>query len=396
MLALMLENHAIYLDSNSGAPLKPQVVKALQLFLENENPLLPNPSSIHFYGRKAKRLVSDAREKLSRSISSKTSPEQILFTSSGTEANQWAIRSIFEPLFLKGEKPHWITTPVEHDSVLKMVEWIRSRGGTVDFLEVDQNGSPRIEGLDDLWKKETRLVSVLWVNNETGVISDIQAFSKKISEFNGFLHLDAAQAWGKLDLDVEKSGAHLVSFSGHKIGALNGIGALWHQAGIPLNSILLGSQESGRRGGTENLMGIVSLGAAATSILPGNSAEFTEKFQPLRDRLEHSILELIEGVKVNGQGASRVANTLSLSFSGVDGESLVLALDMEGFSVSAGSACSSGALSPSHVLLAMGRSKQEALASIRISLGGMVSWPELEKLVYSLKKVIARLRVRKD
>jgi cysteine desulfurase len=389
VLPRVRQRPAIYLDANAGAPLHPEVLKALRTLLSSKEFLFSNPSSIHQQGQRARRSISDARDKICHSFSSKTSPEQILFTSSGTDSNQWAIRSVLEPLFLKGEKPHWITTPVEHDSILKMIDWVKVHGGTVDLLPVDQNGAPQANGLDSLWKKETRLVSTLWVNNETGVVSDIQEFSKKIIENKGVLHLDAAQAWGKIPLDIEKSGAHLVSFSGHKIGALSGTGVLWHREGTPLHPILFGSQENGRRGGTENIMGIISLGVAAENINPDG---YIKKFQPLRDQLEHLLLEEFEHIKVNGQGGSRVANTLSLSFSNLDTENLVLSLDLEGYSVSAGSACSSGAFSPSHVLLAMGRSRQEAKASLRVSLGGDITWTELERFVYALKEILFRLK----
>jgi cysteine desulfurase len=327
------------------------------------------------------------------SLGTKTDPEQLVFTSGGTEANQLAIRSILEPRLARGERPHWITTPVEHDSVLQLVEWLEKRGGTVSRLPVDGDGAPAASALEALVRPETALVSSVWVNNETGVVTDVAALAAacaKAGQGRIALHLDAAQAWGKIPLDVERSGAQLVTFSAHKIGGLAGTGIVWLRRGTAIDAVLPGKQEKGRRGGTENVVGAVAAGAAAAAIDP---AAWSARLGPLRDQLERAICERIPGCIVNGGSAARrVANTLNLSFEGVEGDGLVMALDLAGYSVSAGSACASGVLEPSHVLLAMGRTRQQAMAAIRVSLHEGNTEAELEGFVAALAGVVGRMR----
>ena len=389
----MSQKNANYLDFNAGAPLHPSVVKKLRLFFsdfsESETPLLANPSSIHSYGRTAKSELAEARESIAASLGTKTDPEQLILTSSGTEANQLAIRSVLEPKFLKGEKVHWITTPVEHDSVLQMQAWVKERGGEVSLLPVDNLGAPQVSELAQLWRPETALLSLLWVNNETGVISPVVDAIQAVRARGGLIHVDGAQAWGKLPIDLEALGAHFATFSGHKIGGFAGTGVLWVGRGVRVQTTILGKQEKGRRGGTENLAGWMSVGAAAQNI---NPLEWQKKVEPFRDRLESLIESQISGTSVNGKGAPRVANTLNLTFDGVEGDGLVMALDLAGFAVSSGSACSSGVIEPSHVLLAMGRSKTQAMAAVRVSIGESTPWNTLESFAYALKATVERVR----
>ncbi|MDR3607676.1 MAG: cysteine desulfurase family protein [Oligoflexia bacterium] len=382
---------AIYLDANAGAPLKPAAIAAIRPLLNSEDGLLPNPSSIHAHGRKAKRWVAEAREKIAASLGSSVDPEQLVFTSSGTEANQLAIRSVLEARLEQGGRPHWILSPIEHDSTLQLVDWLVKRGGGVSFLPVDAQGRIEVSRISDLFRPETALVSVVWVNNETGVIADIPALIQETERRKITLHLDAAQAWGKLPLDLGSLGADLVTFSGHKIGALAGIGLVSIRRGTALHGLIRGKQEKGRRGGTENLLGIVSMGAAAQDLDP---VAWTKRVSPLRDRLQSVIRQRpgLAGVQINGEEAPRVANTLSLSFEGVGGDGLVMALDLAGYSVSAGSACSSGVLEPSHVLLAMGRTKAQAVSAIRVSLVDEVPLPVLDGFADALEKVVVRAR----
>ncbi len=214
------------------------------------------------------------------------------------------------------------------------------------------------------------MLSLLWVNNETGAVTDLERFSQWASNRGFLFHVDAAQAWGKIPMDVSQLGAHYVSVSGHKIGALPGTGALWIDRGVSVQSTICGKQEKGRRGGTENLIGILSLGAAAKDL---NPVAWDEQVRPIRDRLENAIYARIDGTRINSRSAKRVANTINLSFEGVEGDGLVMALDLAGYSVSSGSACSSGVLEPSHVLMAMGRTPKQAMAAVRVSLP--VTWP---------------------
>lgn len=378
-----------YLDSNAGAPLKPEVGEALASFLRGASPLIPNPSSIHSHGRRAKRALAEAREQVAASLGKQIDSEQIVFTSSGSEANQLAIRSTFEPLLKRGEKPHWITTPVEHDSNQQMVSWLIERGGSVSFLPVDSDGNPQVDQWESLVRPETALTSVMWVNNETGVITDVHRLAALVQKRGQILHIDAAQAWGKLEISLERLGAHWVTFSGHKIGALAGSGALWMARGRVAHALVLGKQEKGRRGGTENLLGAVAMGAAAATLRP---LEWAARVEPLRDRLQNAICQCIPGTEVNGGGAPRVANTLNLTFQGVEGDGLVIALDLAGYSVSSGSACASGVLEPSHVLLAMGKSRAQAMAAVRISLVDEMNWNELEGFILALERTVNRVR----
>jgi cysteine desulfurase len=316
-------------------------------------------------------------------------PEQLVFTSSGTEANQLAIRSVLEPKFAAGEPVHWITTPVEHDSVLQMVEWVKSKGGSTSHILIDKTGQPDPETLRSLIQPHTALISAVWANNETGVLTDVKGIAKVAHAFKIPLHLDGAQVWGKYPLDLETCGAQFVAFSAHKIGGLAGTGILWLKRGNPARGMILGKQEKGRRGGTENLLGAVAAGVAAATLRP---LEWIEKVGPLRDRLESVISDRIPGTSINGAEAKRIANTVNFNFDGVEGDSLVMALDMAGFAVSSGSACSSGVLEPSHVLMAMGRTKGQAMAALRVSLSDRVTWEELESFVAALEQTVSRVR----
>lgn len=390
----MLARAGIYLDINAGAPLRPQVVEALLSFLspstDGERVLLPNPSSIHTPGRDAKRRLTRAREQVARSLGSRTvRPEQIVFTSSGTESNQLAIRCVLEPLFLEGRKPHWILAATEHDSVLRMIPWVERQGGSVSLLPVDDQGLPRLDRLSELWKPETALVSLIWVNNETGVLIDPTSWAREIRSRGAHLHLDGAQAWGKIHFDLGELGADYVSFSGHKIGALPGSGALWMADAAKRGaSTVLGSQEEERRGGTENLLGAIAMGAAASVL---NPEEWGKKTSDLRDRMESEVLDRVSDVIINGARVARVGNTSSLSFQGISG-GLIPSLDLQGYFVSAGSACSAGTPEPSHVLLAMGRTKEEALSSVRVSLSEDLRWDDCLGFVSALETSVRNLR----
>ena len=389
----MQRRTAIYLDANAGAPLKPTVQEVLFSWLKEPSVIIPNSSSIHAYGRKAKKAVAEARESIAFSLGPKTDPEQLIFTSSGTESNQLVIQSVIRSALDQGIKPHWITTPVEHDSNRQMVEWVLRQGGTVSELPVDQQGVPVALALREMIRPETVLVSALWVNNETGVISPIEKISSICRKAEVCLHVDGAQAWGKLPLDLDHLGAQWVTFSGHKIGALAGTGVVWVARGQKVHSVILGKQEKGRRGGTENTLGVIALGAAARSLDP---VGWAARVAPLRDRLQAELCQQISGMIVNGGEARRVANTLNLSFEGIEGDSLIMALDLAGYSVSSGSACASGVLEPSHVLMAMGRSKREAMAAVRISLADEMPWDDLEQFCKALKTIVERVRSVKD
>ena len=378
---------AIYLDSNAGAPLHPSVVKALLHFLgSTQGSLIANSSSNHFHGRQARRQVSEAKESILHSLGSASG--ELFFCSSGTESNQFAIRSILEDR-LNGAAPHWVTTPVEHESVLVLVEWFKKHGGQVSFLPVDKDGLPQVEQLASICRPETALVSLIWVNNETGVITDVRRASEILKPLGIPLHLDGAQAWGKQILELDNLGADFVSFSGHKIGALPGSGLLWARDSKMVKSLILGKQQDGKRGGTENIVGIISLGAAAAALDP---VCWSNQVALMRIRLEEAVLNLIPGSIINGVGAPRAANTINFSFQGIETSGLVAALDLAGYSVSSGAACASGTPEPSQVLLAMGKTENQAKSAIRVSISSRIEWSSLEGFVTELARIVSQMR----
>lgn len=376
----------LYLDTNATAPLKEAVQKALHTLVDEG---LANPSSIHRHGQKAKKHIAKAREDIALSLGG-IDPEQLLFTSSGTEANQTVIRSQLEAFFNSGMPVHWITSPVEHDSVIQMVDWVKQKGGEVSLCEIDKNGIPLPSSLQSLIRPETRLVSLMWVNNETGAVSPLEEYATICAGKAVPLHIDAAQAWGKLSIHLPSLAVQFATFSAHKIGALSGVGVVAIRPGSKVFPFIYGKQEKGRRGGTENLMGIVALGEASRTLNLANYAELAEQ----RNRLESIIQKNLSGVTVNAQDANRVAGVSNLSFDGVDGESLVMALDLKGLSLSAGSACSSGVIEPSHVLTAMGRSPKLALASLRMSWVNPLSEEEITRITTEISDTIRSFRER--
>lgn len=321
-------------------------------------------------------------------------PDEVVFTSSGTEASQAAIRFVLEPALAAGERPHLVLTDGEHDASYAMAQWLESRGGTVSWLPLGRDGAPRVDALEGLLRPESRLVSSIWVNNETGVITDVPGLARLLGPRGIPLHLDGAQAWGKIDLDLARSGAALASFSGHKIGGLAGTGAMWvgpgaGRAKVGGAPLMPGKQEAGRRGGTENLLGAIALGAAASDLSP---AAWAAAVTPLRDRFERELAARVAGLRVHGAGARRVGNTSSLGFEGVERDGLVMALDLAGFCVSPGSACSSGMTEPSRVLRAMGLTDAQAKAAVRVSLSTESTWDELEAMIPALGSAVERMR----
>ncbi|MGK5083780.1 aminotransferase class V-fold PLP-dependent enzyme [Bdellovibrionota bacterium FG-1] len=403
----MLARAAIYLDANAGCPLSLRAQEALLSFLKGASAkesmesslkhshpfyFLANPSSLHSHGRLAAKFLTEAREQVARSLGLQTSDE-VIFTSSGSEANQMAIRAFLEPPLQKRECPHWILTQAEHDSNLQMIDWLNRRGGRVSLWSMSPDGSPCLDELASLLCPQTSLVSCLWVNNETGVITDIERLKGILAPAGIPLHLDGAQAWGKLEMDLKTTGASAATFSGHKIGGPAGIGVLWIAKTLDerlrKNSILPGKQEGARRGGTQNIFGAIALGAAAAEV---NPASWVKSVEPLQLRLESEVCRRISGAHIYGKSALRVGNTSSLGFNGIEKPGLVMALDLAGFSVSAGSACSSGIAQPSHVLRSMGLSNGQALGALRVSVSLSNTVEEIDAFVCELEKVVGRLR----
>jgi len=384
-----------YLDSNSGAPLHPKVIEALLFYLRAELPLLPNPSSVHAHGRSARKIVDDAKLAILNSMGASPKGWDVTFCSSGTDANQTAIRSALEPSLERGERVHWITTPLEHSCVRLMIEWVRKRGGDVSLLPVTPSGEADLDALPGLIRPgETRLVSLLWTNNETGITSHIPSALRACSAMNVPLHVDAVATWGKSRIDLGVEPVDFVAVSGHKVGALSGTGVVVARKNAFIANPFAGTHQGGKRGGTENVIGIVALGAAAATI--PEQIEEEARLQGIREELEAWIKREIPEAHINGASASRrTGHLLSLTLRGFQKDlSLVNQLDLAGFSVSSGSACSSGLPEPSVIMLALGHSRIDALNTVRISLHPTMGHDTVLRVGETLKRIIDRARTR--
>ena len=389
----------IYMDANATTPLLPEVLEAMHpYFIER----FGNPSSIHRAGQHARAAVEAARESVSRMLSCR--PAEIVFTSGGTEADNLALFGVLQPFLATGERPHLVTTAIEHHAVLHAAEALAARGCEVTFLTPTPSGLIEPAALAAALRPGTRLVSIMLANNETGIVQPVAELAELAHAAGALFHTDAVQAASKLPLDL--SGhlreVDLLSLSGHKMYAPHGTGILFVRRKTSLTPLFYGgAHERQRRAGTENLPGIVALGCAASLAsrwLEGAPEAAVEgsagpsALAGLRDRLESSLLAAIPQSGVNGAGAPRVPNTANLFFSGVDAEALVIALDLKGLAVSGGSACTSGATEPSHVLRAMGLSDAHARASIRLSLSRLTTAEEVDRALALIPQTVAHLR----
>lgn len=377
---------SIYLDHNATSPLHPEVKARLPEWAD----LWGNPSSIHWAGRGPKALLRQSRQALADLLG--VQPLELIFTGSGSEANNLALKGLCEKPV--GERDQIIISAVEHPALRKAAESLRARGYRVDVARVSRHGELDLEHLRELLSARTALVSIMRANNETGHVFPIDVVSRSAHEVGAWVHCDAVQALGKIPLSLPELGADLVSLSGHKFYALKGCGVLYARRGVNLKSLIDGGgQERGRRAGTENLLAIASLG-----YMCGKRAEIAtqgERLGALRDHMEARIVREIEGVQITGADHPRLPNTSSLVLAGVDGETLLMNLDVRGFAVSTGAACSSGSPEPSPVLLAMGLSREEAQSSLRLSLGWETTADDVAYFVDELKAVVARLRTFK-
>ncbi len=342
-----------------------------------------NASSIHQEGQQARSAVEQARASVARFLGCR--PGEIVFTSGGTESDNLAIFGS------AGRGDHVITTAVEHHAVLHAVERLGDRGVEVDFLQVNGQGVVAAEDVRRALRPNTKLISVMLANNETGALQPVEAIGRIAGDASVRFHVDAVQAAGKLPIDVDSIGCQLLTISGHKMHAPQGTGALFVRRGTRLEPMSAGgAHERQRRAGTENVAGIVGLGKAAECAMEGLRSGAAARMRALRDRLETGLLEQASGV--NGGEADRVANTSNLWFDSLDGEALVIALDLKGLAVSSGAACSSGASEPSHVLEAMGLSPERARSSLRLSLHRQTTEEEIEQAIELVASQVARLR----
>jgi cysteine desulfurase len=355
----------------------------LEAFTQAAAEVWGNPSSIHHDGQSARTRLEQARSEVAALLGGDA--KDVVFTSGGTEADNLAVLGAVRAA--SGARRHVITSAVDHPAVLQACGRLEQEGCDVTYLAVDAEGLVDPENLRRQIRPHTVLVTIMHANNETGVVQPVAELGRIARDAGVLFHSDGVQAAGKLPVDLKALPVDLYSISGHKIYAPKGAGALYVRAGVSLQPSQFGGRhERSRRAGTENVPGAVALGAAAALTLPPST------LSSLRDHLEQSIVERIPGVTVNGAGAPRVPNTTNVSFDGIDGEALLIALDLKGFAVSTGAACSSGAVEPSHVLTAMGLSKAAARSSIRFSLGRANSIEQVEALLTALEQCVAHLR----
>lgn len=376
----------IYLDHNATTPVDPAVAQAVGQAMRAE---FGNPSSVHHFGQQAKALLDQARLAVATLVNA--DPSEIVFTSGGTEADNFAIRGAAEALEPTGRK-HLIASAIEHEAVLQTLKALARRGWTTTLLAPDATGLITPDALAAALTPETALVSVMHANNEIGIIEPIRELAALARSRGVLFHSDAVQSAGKIPIDVRALGVDMLSISAHKFYGPKGIGALWIKRGTRLSAFMTGGrQERTRRAGTENVPAIAGLGVAAAVAREKMAAQATQ-LAALRDRLEDGILRAVPGTEVNGAREPRVPNTSNISFDGIEAESLLIALDLEGIAVSTGSACSSGTLEPSHVLKAMGLPAPRTLNSIRFSLGSSNTPEQIDHVLSLLPGIVERLR----
>lgn len=376
----------IYLDYNATAPPAPGVVAAVAEALERH---YGNPSSVHAYGQAAKAQIDDARQAVAALIDA--DPGDVVFTSGGTESDNLALRGAAEAAEASGRR-RLVTTGIEHEAVLRTAAALERRGWAIVSLPVGERGILDPAALAAAMTSDTAIVSVMHANNEVGTIQPIAELAAIARAHQAIFHTDAVQSAGKIPVSVKALGVDVLSLSGHKFGGPKGIGALWIRRGVRLVAQMTGGrQERNRRAGTENVAAIVGLGVAAAAAR--RSLEATAPaMAALRDRLEAAVLSSVPGTAVNGDPSRRVPNTTNISFDGIEAESLLIALDLEGVSVSTGSACSSGTLEPSHVLKAMGHGSTRSRNSLRFSLGPQTSETDIDTVAAMLPRLVGKLR----
>lgn len=375
----------IYADNAATTKVAPEVVEAmLPYFTETYG----NPSSIYNEGRTARVAVEKAREQVANAIGA--SPKEIYFTGSGSEADNWALRSTARALSKKGN--HIITSAVEHHAVLHTCQDLEKQGFEVTYLPVDKYGMVSPDDVKAAIKDTTIMISIMFANNEIGTIMPIAAIGKIAKEAGVVFHTDAVQAVGNVEIDVKAMNIDMLSLTAHKFHGPKGCGALYVRQGVKLMSFITGgAQERMRRAGTENVPGIVGLGKAI-ELATANIKEKQEKLIALRDRYIKKVLETVPYSRLNGHPTERLAGNANISFEYIEGEGLLLSLDMKGIAASSGSACTSGSLDPSHVLLAIGLKHEQAHGSLRTSFGEDTTVEDIDYMVDAIAEIVARLR----
>jgi cysteine desulfurase len=374
----------IYFDNNATTQLDPLVLQVMVPFLENQ---YGNPSSIYSFGRAAAKAVATAREQVAALL--RCQPSEIVFTSCGTESDNSAIQSA---LMMDPDRKHLVTSKVEHSAIIKHAEALARRGYEVTWLDVDSTGMINLNELESAIREDTAIVSLMWANNETGVLFPIEEAAEICRSKGTLFHTDAVQAVGKIDIDLRRAPISLLSLSGHKLHAPKGVAALYVNRRTKFNPYLLGGgQENKKRGGTENTASIVALGRAAELAFAALKEERV-RVRALRDRFEKGLQENVSSLQINGDPTRRLPNTSNLAIEGVDSEGMLMLLDQRGICCSAGSACTAGSLEPSHVLKAMGFSNDHARGSLRFSFSRFNSEAEVEQALQIIPNAVEKLR----
>lgn len=375
----------IYLDHNATTPVLPEVLEVMLRYYRED---FGNPSSVHRYGRRTRVVVDDARDCIAEMLGAPAAA--IFFSSGGTEANNTIIKGVAAALH--GQGRHLVTSQIEHPAVLDTCAYLAQQGYTVTYVPVDAHGVVHPEAVQEALTDETILVSIMYANNETGVIQPIADIARLVRQRGVLMHTDAVQAFGKMPLRVDELGVDFLSFSGHKLYAPKGIGGWYARPGVPLHPLLHGGhQERGMRSGTEHVAGIAALGKACAIAMRDMPQEWARQ-QQLQQRLEHGIREQIPEVRIQGAEAPRLPNTTNVAFAGVEGEALLMSLDLQGVALSTGSACSSGSLEPSHVLRAMGVPAAYLYGALRCSLGRGTTLTDIEYVLEILPGIVQRAR----
>jgi len=372
----------VYLDSNATTPLLSEVFEAMRPYFLEE---FGNASSIHHHGQHARAAVERSRESVAKLLGCRAA--EVVFTSGGTEADNLAIFGLARP------RDHVITSQIEHHAVLNACKRLEQRGFEVTYLPVNGQGLIDLDELKRALRPNTKLISIMMANNETGVLQPVEEIGRIAAEADVYFHTDAVQAAGKVPIDISRIGCDLLSISGHKFHGPQGTGAMYVRRGTLIEPLFFGgNHERQRRAGTENLPGIIGLGLAAEIAARGFADGSVSRIAEFRDRLESTLLDHIEAAGVNSGRAPRVPNTSNIYFDHIEGEAMVIALDLKGLAVSTGAACSSGAIEPSHVLTAMGLPPERARASIRFSLGKQNTGEDVDFALSVVPTTIARLR----
>lgn len=375
----------IYLDNAATTKTRPEVVEAmLPYFTEYYG----NPSSVYEFATPSKKAIAEARETIAKSLGAKTN--EIYFTAGGSESDNWAIKATAEAYESKGK--HIITSKIEHHAVLHTCEYLEKRGFEITYLDVDENGTVKLDELKKAIRPDTILISIMFANNEIGTIQPIKEIGEIAKEHGIIFHTDAVQAYAHVPINVDEYHIDMLSVSGHKFNGPKGIGFLYIRTGLKLRSFIHGgSQERKRRGGTENVPGIVGMGKAV-EIAMANLAERTAYEVELRDYLIDRVLNEVPYVRLNGHRTNRLPNNANFAFQFIEGESLLIMLDMQGICGSSGSACTSGSLDPSHVLLAIGLPHEIAHGSLRLTLSEETTKEDIDFTVDEIKKIVEKLR----